>query len=287
MTAIPTAFADLARMRATTAQIDPMARVAAGLHVPDDVVVQCGAVLPANLVLSGACRIGPNAVFVEGASTSVGKGVVVGANATLMPGITLAARCVVRPGAVVTRSVPPRAIVEGNPAVIVGYADVLAGPPSQVRPGAASSAAASAESLPVAGVTLHHLPVIPDLRGSLTVGEFHSQIPFEPRRYFIVFGVPSREVRGEHAHRACHQFLLCVRGSCSVVADDGHSRVEVVLDAPHRGLYLPPMTWGIQYKYSPDAMLVVFASHPYDAADYIRDYEEFLALVRPAVEAAP
>jgi dTDP-4-dehydrorhamnose 3,5-epimerase-like enzyme len=129
----------------------------------------------------------------------------------------------------------------------------------------------------VRGVTLHHFPVIPDLRGSLTVGEFQRQIPFTPLRYFMVFGVPSREVRGEHAHHACHQFLICLQGECSVVADDGEHRVEVVLDTKHRGLYLPPMTWGIQYKYSPDAMLLVFASHHYDAADYIREYDEFLA----------
>ena len=82
---------------------------------------------------------------------------------------------------------------------------------------------------------------------------------------------------GEHAHRACHQFLICVRGSCAVVADDGERRVEILLDAPEMGMYLPPMTWGIQYKYTSDAILLVFASHHYDAADYFREYDEFLA----------
>jgi dTDP-4-dehydrorhamnose 3,5-epimerase-like enzyme len=143
------------------------------------------------------------------------------------------------------------------------------------------------EALAPRGVTLHHFPVIPDLRGNLTVGEFQREIPFVPLRWFMVFGVPSREVRGEHAHRECHQFLICLSGSCSVVADDGRQRVEVVLDAPQRGLYLPPMTWGIQYKYSADAVLMVFASHHYDAADYIREYDEFLAAVNTAPGVRP
>jgi dTDP-4-dehydrorhamnose 3,5-epimerase-like enzyme len=121
--------------------------------------------------------------------------------------------------------------------------------------------------------------VVPDLRGNLTVGEFARDIPFVPERYFMVFGVPNREVRGEHAHRECHQFLICVRGSCSVVADDGERRVEVLLDAPEKGLYLPPMTWGIQYKYTSEAVLLVFASHYYNAADYIRDYAQYLKSV--------
>ena len=129
------------------------------------------------------------------------------------------------------------------------------------------------------GVTVHHFPLIPDLRGHLTVGEFERQIPFVPKRYFMVFGVPNREVRGEHAHLACHQFLVCPRGDCSVVADDGVSKIEVLLDAPNKGLHLPPMTWGIQYKHSPDAVLLVFASHFYDAADYVREYADFLDIV--------
>jgi hypothetical protein len=97
-----------------------------------------------------------------------------------------------------------------------------------------------------------------------------------PKRYFMVFDVPSREVRGEHAHRTCHLFLLCLSGSCSVVADDGIHREEFTLDQPGMGIHLPPMVWGIQYKYSQDARLMVFASDHYDPADYIRDYQDFL-----------
>ncbi len=137
----------------------------------------------------------------------------------------------------------------------------------------------------VSGVTVHRLPVFADLRGSLSVGEFPQQVPFVPKRYFIVFDVPGKDVRGEHAHRRCHQFLVCLRGSLSVVVDDGTSSEEIVLDRPSIGLYLPPMIWAVQYRYSADALLLVFASDPYDAGDYIRDYDEFLSAIGGAASA--
>lgn len=126
---------------------------------------------------------------------------------------------------------------------------------------------------------LIELPRIIDHRGNLTAGEFGKSIPFEVKRYFMVYQVPLVEVRGEHAHRECHQFLICARGRISVIADDGTNREEFLLDRPELGLHLPPLTWGVQYKYSPDAVLLVFASHHYDPADYIRDYQDFLSVV--------
>jgi UDP-2-acetamido-3-amino-2,3-dideoxy-glucuronate N-acetyltransferase len=91
-------------------------------------------------------------------------------------------------------------------------------------------------------------------------------------------------VRGEHAHKACHQFLVCVKGSCTIVLDDGSVRDELRLDSAKVGLHIPPMVWGIQYRFSADAVLLVLASDTYDAADYIRNYDEFMAAVK-AVEA--
>jgi len=127
-----------------------------------------------------------------------------------------------------------------------------------------------------------HIPTVFDSRGNLSVGEFGREIPFEVRRYFIVYGVPLGQVRGEHAHHVCHQFLVCVKGSCTAITDDGVTRCEFALDKPNLGIYMPPMTWGMQFNYSADAVLLVFASHYYDAADYIRDYDEFLRLARSA-----
>lgn len=109
--------------------------------------------------------------------------------------------------------------------------------------------------------------------------EIGRELPFMVQRSFLVYNVPNAEIRGEHAHRRCAQFLIAVKGSIHVVADDGARREEFCLDHPRLGLYLPPMTWGIQYRYSEGAVLMVLASEPYDPADYIRDYAEFQALV--------
>ncbi len=97
-----------------------------------------------------------------------------------------------------------------------------------------------------------------------------------PKRYFIVHDVPSKEVRGEHAHRTLHQLLVCITGSVAVLVDDGVQRQELVLDSPELALHVPPMVWSVQYKYTSDAALLVLASDVYDPGDYIRDYEEFL-----------
>ncbi len=267
--------------------VGPHAYVGPLAVVGDRCTVESGAHLCRGTTLEDDVGIGANAAFsagppgLETAATVVRKGAWIGANASIGAGIVIGAKALVRPGAVVTRSVPPGAIVEGNPATIVGYVDTLPGPVAPLHK-LSSPTRATVETTPVEGVTVHHFPIIPDLRGNLSVGEFERQIPFTPQRYFLVFGVPSREVRGEHAHRLCHQFLICLRGSCAVVADDGANRIEVVLDSPDRGLYLPPMVWGIQYKYTADAMLLVFASHHYDAGDYIRDYADFQQAVGAA-----
>jgi carbonic anhydrase/acetyltransferase-like protein (isoleucine patch superfamily) len=271
-----------------TAQVDVRAYVDPLAYVGAECVVQRGAYVGAGVTLEQGVYVGANAVFASlpGAAadnpTLVRADAWIGANATISAGVVVGARAMVRPGAVVTRSVPPAAIVEGNPAQIVGYVGIGT---NEAAPLAAFSEPAqrpSVQVLPVHGVTLHHFPVIQDLRGLLTVGEFDRQIPFVPRRYFLVYDVPSRESRGEHAHRSLHEFLICLRGSCAVVVDDGHHKVEIALDRPDRGLYLPPMTWRIHYKYTPDAMLLVFASHLYDPDDYIREYDTFLATVRAA-----
>jgi dTDP-4-dehydrorhamnose 3,5-epimerase-like enzyme len=121
---------------------------------------------------------------------------------------------------------------------------------------------------------------VQDLRGNLSFGEIGNPIPFEVKRYFLVYSVASKEIRGEHAHRSLQQFLICVHGRCHVVADDGTNRQEFVLDSPTIGLHLPPMVWGIQYKYSEDAVMLVLASDKYDPGSYIRDYSEFRELVK-------
>jgi UDP-2-acetamido-3-amino-2,3-dideoxy-glucuronate N-acetyltransferase len=240
-------------------------RVPSGVRIDDDVSVGSNAAFATD-------RVDATVRSVAGAAL-VCRGARIGANATIVGGVTIGERAAVRAGAVVTRSVPPNAIVEGNPAHITGYVDVIRGEVAI----AAAPAGQAVVATHVEGVTLHEMVLVHDMRGDLSAGEFERHVPFAVRRYFMVFDVPSEDVRGEHAHRTCHQFMLCVRGRCRVVVDDGRARAEVELDRPNLGLHLPPMVWGIQYRHSADALLLVFASHYYDPADYIRDYGEFLS----------
>jgi len=259
--------------------------------VGNRVTVKCGVQLWDGLRIADDVFIGPNATFSNDKypkskhyqeavlQTHIGKGASIGGGATILPGLRIGPRAMVGAGSVVTHDVPPRAIVSGNPARITGYADTSLRPRgSQREPLRTNDRDVTATAVP--GVTLHRLSLAEDLRGCLSAGEFSSQIPFLPKRYFIVFDVPGKDVRGEHAHRQCHQFLVAARGSLAVVVDDGHTSEEISLDVPDVGLYLPPMIWAVQYKYSADALLLVFASDHYDPADYVRDYDEFLAAIR-------
>ena len=262
--------------------------------IGDRTTIKCGVQIWDGVRLGNDVFVGPNATFTNDlfprsrqhpehyAQTIVEDGASIGANATILAGITIGRGAMVGAGAVVTRSVPANAIVVGNPARIRGYAtDSNSGTP---QPGVAPPAAlpVGEHASDVRGVRHVSLPVFNDLRGNLTVGEFAQAVPFIPARFFLVYGVPSRETRGEHAHKVCAQFLVCVAGSVRVLADDGSSRTDVVLASPHMGLLLPAMTWGTQYDYSDDAVLLVFASHAYDNDDYIRSYDEFLTLARAA-----
>lgn len=142
-------------------------------------------------------------------------------------------------------------------------------------------AEARIHSTSVRGVNLHQMREVEDIRGNLSVGELGHDVPFEVRRYFLVYDVPNARIRGEHAHFRCHQFLVAVKGMLHVIADDGRQREEFVLDRPSLGLHLPPMTWSVQYGYSADAVLLVLASEHYEAGDYIREYRRFLELAAP------
>ncbi|MFC4172891.1 WxcM-like domain-containing protein [Microvirga sp. GCM10011540] len=255
--------------------------------IGDRVTVKCGVQVWDGITIEDDVFIGPNATFTNDlfprskvypetfAKTIVRQGASIGANATILAGIEIGTGAMVGAGSVVTRSVPPNAIVVGNPARIKGYVTDGPQPTAVVQ----TDQVTGRVELGVGRAFLQNLRVAKDLRGELSVGEFERDLPFTPKRYFLVFNVPSREVRGEHAHKACDQFLICVRGSCGVLLDDGHVRREVTLDRPGLGVYMPAMTWGTQYRYSSDAVLLVFASHYYDADDYIRSYDEFKAAI--------
>jgi UDP-2-acetamido-3-amino-2,3-dideoxy-glucuronate N-acetyltransferase len=261
--------------------------------IGDRVTVNCGVQLWDGLRVQDDVFIGPNATFVNGQfphskhtlnrclQTQIRQGASIGANATIFEGIDVGEEAMVEAGAVVTQSVPPRAIVVGNPAKIVGYTDT---PQTTTTEILAENTLAKSTSritpLHIGDVAIYQIRNYEDLRGQIAVAEFAEDLPFMPQRQFFVYGVPNYKVRGEHAHFLCDQFLLAIHGSLSVVVDNGWQSKEVRLDSPSIGLFLPKMTWGIQYKFSENTVLAVFASHPYDAKDYIRDYQEFLTIVR-------
>ena len=259
--------------------------------IGDDVTIKSGVQLWDGTYIGNQVFIGPNATFTNDPfprskqypnkflKTKIGDGASIGASATILPGLTIGEGAMVGAGAVVTSNIPPYAIVYGNPAVITGY--VGASNKKSMYPNLlATDLTESPKTLGVGSCVLYILPFIPDIRGSLSVAEYDRHIPFVPKRCFWVLDVPTREVRGEHAHKKLHQYLICVKGSVSVVLDDGANKVEVLLDKPNLGLHIPPMVWGIQYKYSEDAVLLVLASEAYEAADYIRDYAEFISFIK-------
>lgn len=260
--------------------------------IGDRVTIKCGVQLWDGTRLEDDVFIGPNATFTNDRfprsrrypekfkETIVRRGASVGANATILPGLEIGSGAMVGAGAVVTRSVPPNAIVAGNPARIIGYveAEKFTYTPRKAEIDQLSLTK-EGQRVGVGNSSLHELRVVRDLRGSLSVAEFEREIPFIPKRYFVIYDVPSREVRGEHAHKECHQFLICLQGSCGVLLDDGESRRELTLDRPELGLFLPAMTWSTQFRYTENAVLLVFASDYYDPDDYIRTYNEYKALL--------
>jgi hypothetical protein len=125
--------------------------------------------------------------------------------------------------------------------------------------------------------SLFNLPIIENRAGNITILEnTKSILPFDVKRVFYLYDIPSGESRGGHAHKECHQFLIAASGSFEVEFDDGTSKGSVLLNNANSGLHIPPGIWASESKFSTGSICLVLASHPYDEADYIRNYNVFL-----------
>lgn len=117
-----------------------------------------------------------------------------------------------------------------------------------------------------------------DERGNLVVIEGNCQdIPFDIKRVFYIYGSDAEVVRGQHANRETEFLLVNVSGTSKVKVDNGRESQIIELNRPRMGLYLSPMVWKDMYEFSADSVLLVLASRHYDPAEYIRDYQDYLA----------
>lgn len=129
-------------------------------------------------------------------------------------------------------------------------------------------------------IKMYPFPPHGDDRGQLVAIEAMKDLPFEIKRVYYIYDTLPGVRRGFHAHRNLQQILLCVNGSCKIHLDNGFDTAEVLLDKPNVGLYIANDMWREMYDFTPGAVLLVLASEYYDEADYIRNYDNFIKMVR-------
>ena len=127
-----------------------------------------------------------------------------------------------------------------------------------------------------------NLPKIEDIRGNLSFIESNVHIPFEIKRVYWIYDVPCGEVRGGHAFKEQHEFIVSLSGSFDVVIDDGKTKQTYLLNRSHYGLYLPAGLWRQMQNFSTNSLVLVISSTFYNENDYIRDYNEFLKYIENA-----
>ena len=127
--------------------------------------------------------------------------------------------------------------------------------------------------------TVITLPKICDPRGNLTFVENGRHIPFDIARAYWVYDVPGGEERGGHSHHVAEELIIATGGSFNVNLFDGRETKTYTLNRPFEGLYVPPGYWRTLDNFASGSVCMVLTSTPYDEADYVRDYDEFIRLV--------
>lgn len=121
-----------------------------------------------------------------------------------------------------------------------------------------------------------NLPKIEDDRGNLSFIEEMTHIPFKIKRVYWIYDVPGGQIRGGHAYKSLHEFIVAISGSFDVVLDDGKEKNVFPLNRSYFGLYVPNMIWRSLENFSTNALCLILASDKYDKSDYIRNYDTFL-----------
>ena len=119
-----------------------------------------------------------------------------------------------------------------------------------------------------------------DERGQLIALEEFNDIPFTIKRVYYMYDTQKGVRRGFHAHKSLEQILICIHGSCKIMLDNGVEKKIVLLEQHYEGLYISNKMWREMYDYSSDAVMMVLSSELYDEDDYIRDYNEFIKIVK-------
>jgi oxalate decarboxylase/phosphoglucose isomerase-like protein (cupin superfamily) len=127
-------------------------------------------------------------------------------------------------------------------------------------------------------VKLINLPRIRDPRGNLSFLEEENHIPFKIKRTYWIYDVPGGEIRGSHAFRKSHEFIVALSGSFDVVLHDGEREVKYHLNRSYYGLYVPNLLWRKLENFSTNSLALLVSSISYDVKDYIRDFDEFKSL---------
>ncbi len=130
-------------------------------------------------------------------------------------------------------------------------------------------------------VRIIDFPIIHEPRGNLSFIEGEVHVPFDIKRVYYLYDVPGGAQRGGHAHKALQQVIIALSGSFDVVLDDGKDRRTFSLNRSYYGLYLPTMIWRELENFSSGAVCMVLASERFEESDYIREYDDFKALVAP------
>lgn len=124
-------------------------------------------------------------------------------------------------------------------------------------------------------VKIINLPKILDPRGNLSFFENSNQIPFDIKRTYWIYDVPGGGIRGSHAFKESHEFIIALSGSFDVVLNNGSTEIKYSLNRSYYGLYVPSLLWRRIENFSTNSLALIVSSISYDKNDYLRDFEEF------------